>query len=117
MADGMTDYVTTRWYRAPELTLANEEYDNKIDVWSVGCIMAELYSRKPFLMGSDWKNQLFLILDLLAKPSEADTAFIQNENAKKFLKNFPSQPKGNMKYMFSDIDISPTGFDLLENLL
>lgn len=54
--EGMTDYVATRWYRAPELILANERYDSKVEIWSLGCIMAEMYLRKPFLMGSDWKN-------------------------------------------------------------
>lgn len=54
--EGMTDYVATRWYRAPELLLANENYDAKIEVWSVGCILAEMFLRKPFLMGTDWKN-------------------------------------------------------------
>lgn len=54
--ESMTDYVATRWYRAPELLLANENYDAKIEVWSVGCILGEMYLRKPFLMGTDWKN-------------------------------------------------------------
>lgn len=85
----MTDYVATRWYRAPELLLANENYDEKIEVWSVGCILAEMFLRKPFLMGSDWKNQLFLILDLLGTPKDSELDFIENANAKKFLKNFP----------------------------
>ena len=85
----MTDYVATRWYRAPELLLANENYDAKIEVWSIGCILAEMFLRKPFLMGTDWKNQLFLILDLVGSPSEEDTDFIENDNAKKFLGNFP----------------------------
>lgn len=89
--EGMTDYVATRWYRAPELILANEKYDSKIEMWSLGCIMAEMYLRKPFLMGTDWKNQLFLIIDLLGKPQESDTNFIENPNAKKFLKTFPSE--------------------------
>jgi len=47
----MTDYVATRWYRAPELLLSWKEYSNSVDVWSVGCIFAELLRRKPFLPG------------------------------------------------------------------
>lgn len=113
----MTDYVATRWYRAPELLLANENYDAKIEVWSVGCILAEMFLRKPFLMGTDWKNQLFLILDLLGSPSEEDTQFIENDNAKKFLGNFPSDLKDKMKDFFKDVEISDEGFDFLKKLL
>ena len=54
--ESLTDYVATRWYWAPELLLANLNYDTKIEIWSVGCILAEMYLRKPFLLGSDWKN-------------------------------------------------------------
>ena len=54
--ENLTDYVATRWYRAPELLLGNENYDEKIDIWSVGCILAEMFLKKPFLMGTDWKN-------------------------------------------------------------
>lgn len=56
----MTDYVTTRWYRAPELLLAWDEHFasglfglKKVDVWSVGCILAELLKRKPIFAGTD----------------------------------------------------------------
>lgn len=102
----MTDYVATRWYRAPELLLANEKYDAKVEVWSVGCILAEMYLRKPFLMGTDWKNQLFLILDLLGTPSEEDSSFIENENAKKFLGNFPQNFDNKLEQVFKDVNIS-----------
>lgn len=79
--------------------------------------MAEMFLRKPFLMGTDWKNQLFLILDLLGSPSEADTEFIENENAKKFLGNFPSDQKDKLKDFFKDSAMSAEGFDLLKRLL
>ncbi len=47
----MTEYVVTRWYRAPELLLSCDVYSGAIDVWSVGCILAELLLRKPFFPG------------------------------------------------------------------
>lgn len=47
----MTEYVVTRWYRAPELLLACSDYTAAIDVWSVGCIFAELLARKPLFPG------------------------------------------------------------------
>lgn len=49
----MTDYVATRWYRAPELLLGQTKYGPSVDVWSVGCILAELLGRKSFLCGSN----------------------------------------------------------------
>jgi serine/threonine protein kinase len=52
----MTEYIATRWYRAPELILSWKTYSEAIDVWSVGCILAELITRKPFLPGRDVKH-------------------------------------------------------------
>lgn len=51
----LTDYVVTRWYRAPEVVLLASEYTKSIDVWSVGCILCELVGRKPIFTG-DWNT-------------------------------------------------------------
>ena len=51
--DELTDYVTTRWYRAPELLLARTDYTASVDIWSVGVIFAELMKRKTLLPGND----------------------------------------------------------------
>lgn len=115
--DNMTDYVATRWYRAPELLLANEGYDAKIDIWSVGCILAEMYLRKPFLMGSDWKNQLYLIVDLMGTPKDEDLEFIENEKAKAFFKNFPYREHSKMDETFENVNPDKNGFDLLKKML
>jgi len=56
--DDLTEYVATRWYRAPEVILSWKEYTKQIDIWSVGCILAELYLRKPLFQGQDCKNIL-----------------------------------------------------------
>mmetsp|Transcript_19953 Transcript_19953/g.43666 ORF Transcript_19953/g.43666 Transcript_19953/m.43666 type:complete len:378 (-) Transcript_19953:354-1487(-) len=66
----MTEYVVTRWYRAPELLLSCEEYTASIDVWSVGCIFAELLGRKPLFPGKDYIHQLKLIIQVLGSPAE-----------------------------------------------
>ncbi len=52
----MTEYVATRWYRAPEIMLTFKEYTKAIDVWSVGCILAEMLSGKPLFPGKDCKD-------------------------------------------------------------
>lgn len=51
----MTEYVATRWYRAPEIMLTFKEYTKAIDVWSVGCILAEMLNGKPLFPGKDCK--------------------------------------------------------------
>ena len=54
----LTEYVVTRWYRAPEIMLACHEYSKPIDMWSVGCIFAELIQRKPYFPGEDYIDQV-----------------------------------------------------------
>jgi serine/threonine protein kinase len=48
----LTEYISTRWYRAPENIIKSSKYDNKIDVFAIGCIMAELYLMYPIFPGS-----------------------------------------------------------------
>ncbi|XP_057415910.1 mitogen-activated protein kinase 2-like isoform X2 [Lotus japonicus] len=62
--DFMTEYVVTRWYRAPELLLSCSEYTSAIDVWSVGCIFGEILTREPMFPGKDYVHQLRLITEL-----------------------------------------------------
>jgi mitogen-activated protein kinase 1/3 len=49
----MTEYVVTRWYRAPEVILNAKKYNEKLDVWSIGCILAEILGKQPLLPGND----------------------------------------------------------------
>lgn len=69
-------YVVTRWYRAPELMLSVRNYNAAIDVWSVGCILAEMLDRKPLCAGKHYIQQLKLISALLGKPTESDLRFV-----------------------------------------
>lgn len=50
----MTEYVATRWYRAPEIMLSFKRYGPAIDVWSIGCILAELLGGKPIFKGKEY---------------------------------------------------------------
>ncbi|PKU83933.1 Mitogen-activated protein kinase 2 [Dendrobium catenatum] len=63
-ADFMTEYVVTRWYRAPELLLNCSEYTAAIDIWSVGCILGEIVTREPLFPGKDYVHQLRLITEV-----------------------------------------------------
>lgn len=60
----MTEYVVTRWYRAPELLLNCSEYTAAIDIWSVGCIIMEIIKREPIFPGQDYVQQLLLITEV-----------------------------------------------------
>ena len=65
-----TDYVATRWYRAPELCGSFfAKYSPAIDIWSIGCIFAEILLGKPLFPGRNVVHQLELITDLLGTPS------------------------------------------------
>jgi len=63
--DFMTEYVVTRWYRAPELLLNCSEYTAAIDIWSVGCILGEIITRQPLFPGKDYVHQLRLVTEVL----------------------------------------------------
>ncbi|KAH3685821.1 hypothetical protein WICPIJ_003208 [Wickerhamomyces pijperi] len=64
----ITNYVATRWYRAPELLLSRRSYSKAVDMWAVGCIFAELYGRKPLFIGNDQVHQATEILKILGTP-------------------------------------------------
>ena len=67
----MTEYVTTRWYRAPEILLTTGSYDESIDMWAVGCVLAELLGRAPIFPGTDSATQVKLICETLGMPRRA----------------------------------------------
>jgi p38 MAP kinase len=66
----MTGYVTTRYYRAPEIMLTWQNYTYAVDTWSVGCILAEMILGKVLFPGRNHVHQFILITELLGKPSE-----------------------------------------------
>jgi protein kinase len=63
-----TEYVSTRWYRAPEIVLRHEFYNSPVDIWAAGCIMAELFTLKPLFQGTSETDQLFKICSILGTP-------------------------------------------------
>ncbi|KAI9001952.1 kinase-like domain-containing protein, partial [Gaertneriomyces semiglobifer] len=64
-----TEYVSTRWYRAPEVILHSTNYNSPIDIWAVGCIMAELLTLRPLFPGSSEIDQLYKIMSILGTPT------------------------------------------------
>ncbi|XP_065780559.1 mitogen-activated protein kinase 11 isoform X2 [Muntiacus reevesi] len=76
----MTGYVATRWYRAPEIMLNWMHYNQTVDIWSVGCIMAELLQGKALFPGNDYIDQLKRIMEVVGTPSPEVLAKISSEH-------------------------------------
>ena len=69
-----TDYVSTRWYRAPEVLLRSTMYSAPIDIWAVGCIMAELYTFRPLFPGNSEIDEIFKICSVIGTPDKKEWA-------------------------------------------
>ncbi|XP_048209032.1 cyclin-dependent kinase-like 4 isoform X2 [Perognathus longimembris pacificus] len=65
--DAYTDYVATRWYRAPELLVGDTKYGSSVDIWAIGCVFAELLTGQPLWPGKSDVDQLYLIIRTLGK--------------------------------------------------
>ena len=63
-----TDYVSTRWYRAPEILLRSTNYNSPVDIFALGCIMAELYTSRPLAPGQNENDQIFKLSQTLGTP-------------------------------------------------
>ncbi|KAH7463873.1 Extracellular signal-regulated kinase 1 [Phytophthora ramorum] len=115
----LTEYVVTRWYRAPEIMLGCMKYTREVDVWSMGCIFAEMMSRKPLFPGQDYIDQLHLIMNALGAPNDQELYFLTNARARKFM-NAEFQKRGPnptkpLAHMFTDSP--PDALDLLQKML
>ncbi|CAN1778261.1 Mitogen-activated protein kinase 4 [Linum perenne] len=113
--DFMTEYVVTRWYRAPELLLNCSEYTAAIDIWSVGCILGEVMTREPLFPGKDYVHQLRLITELIGSPDDASLGFLRSDNARRYVRQLPQFRKQNFSTRFPSM--SPGAVDLLEKML
>ncbi|XP_031387033.1 mitogen-activated protein kinase 7-like [Punica granatum] len=111
----MTGYVVTRWYRAPEVLLASRNYGQPIDIWSVGCIFAEILGRKPIFPGTCSLNQLQCIIGVLGTPKQADLDFIQSEKMRTYIKSLTYSSGTRLSSLFPQAD--PLGLDLLAKML
>ncbi|KAL2922001.1 Mitogen-activated protein kinase 16 [Bienertia sinuspersici] len=111
-----TDYVATRWYRAPELCGSFfSKYTPAIDIWSIGCIFAELLTGKPLFPGKNVVHQLDLMTDLLGTPSADAIARIRNEKARRYLSCMRKKKPIPFTHKFPNAD--PLAMRLLERML
>ncbi|CAK9009028.1 unnamed protein product [Durusdinium trenchii] len=140
----LTGHVVTRWYRAPELILLQENYTEAIDVWSVGCIYAELLGmlegnkmedRGPLFPGSscfplspdhkhktDYRyhtrgkhDQLNMIFNLLGTPTEADINLLERDDARRYIRCFAARDGDGIKSKFPCVDDDCV--DILDKML
>ena len=108
-----THEVVTLWYRAPEILLGEKHYCPAVDIWSVGCILAELVRKKVLFRGDSEIGQLYEIFRVLGTPSESEWAGVSALPDYKSV--FPKWPKARMGDLIPGMD--PSGVDLLERML
>ncbi|SCU92276.1 LAMI_0E09582g1_1 [Lachancea mirantina] len=112
----ITNYVATRWYRAPELILSYKKYTKAIDMWAVGCILAEFYGRKPAFMGQDSLHQVSEIMRFIGSPTYDVISKYASTRAWDFFAQRPQQKKLAWKsvYTFACDDAMSLLDDLLQ---
>lgn len=86
-----------------------------VDVWSVGCILAELLGGKPFLKGKDYVDQLNKILERLGSPDENTLQMIRQPRAREYVASLPHMPRIPFRHTFPNAN--PDALDLLERML
>ncbi|KEG10485.1 protein kinase [Trypanosoma grayi] len=109
-----TGYVSTRWYRAPEIILHSTHYNSPVDIWACGVIFAELYLCRPLFPGSSETDQLFKICSVLGapSPSEWDEGY---QLSRRSSMRFPTVAPTPLKQLLSNAP--PAAIDLIEQML
>ena len=97
------------------LRLLPQGYTKSIDIWSVGCILAEMLSNRPIFPGKHYLDQLNHILGVLGSPSQEDLECIINEKARSYLQSLPFKPKVPWAKLFPNADAK--ALDLLGKML
>jgi len=108
-----THEVITLWYRAPEILLGSQAYSMPVDIWSAGCIFAEMLAKRPLFPGDSEIDELFRIFRTLGTPTE--DIWRGCTGLPDFKPNFPKWSKQEMKKVVPGVD--PSAIDLLENML
>ncbi|KAJ3908274.1 kinase-like domain-containing protein [Lentinula edodes] len=130
----MTGYVSTRYYRAPEIMLTWQKYDVAVDIWSTGCIFAEMLEGKPLFPGKDRASHAFIycrscslsasivdvdqfsiITQLLGTPPDDVIETIASENTLRFVQSLPKRERVPFSQKLRTND--PHALDLLEKML
>ena len=111
----MTGYVQTRWYRAPEVILNWTTYNQTADVWSVACIMGEMYKGHALIKGENFNDQIIKIFSLVGSPDENTIAKFSCKEAISTVNNFVKYEKQDFRIFFGTEDLE--AIDLLDRML
>jgi len=104
-------YICSRYYRAPELILGEEQYNTAIDIWSVGCVVAEMFLGEPIFPGNSSKDQLLKIMQILGTPTQQEVT----EMCKKSKAKLPQIQGTGLKKKFRS-GTNPLVIDLLQKV-
>ncbi|CAL8104178.1 unnamed protein product [Calicophoron daubneyi] len=111
----LTEYVATRWYRAPEILLACHSYTKGVDMWSLGCILGEMLSGSPLFPGTSTLDQIERIIAGLPKPSTEDLACLQSPYSASILEKASVRQRRPLQNILSNAD--GAAMDLLYRML
>ncbi|XP_017878843.1 mitogen-activated protein kinase 15 isoform X2 [Ceratina calcarata] len=111
----LTDYVATRWYRAPEILVASKRYTKGIDMWSLGCILGEMLLGKPLFPGSSTINQVERIMATLPPPTREDLISVSAGYGTNLLEKTPNGPRRSLTDLLPEV--SEKALDLISNLI
>uniref|UniRef100_A0A673J708 Mitogen-activated protein kinase 15 n=1 Tax=Sinocyclocheilus rhinocerous TaxID=307959 RepID=A0A673J708_9TELE len=112
----LTEYVATRWYRAPEILLGSSRYTKGVDMWSIGCILGEMLLGKPLFPGTSTINQIEKIMSAIPHPSTEDVLAIRSEYGASVIQRMLLRPQ----VPFDEIlpaSVPPDALDLVQRLL
>ncbi|KAL7695087.1 cell division related protein kinase 2 cdc2-related kinase [Lotmaria passim] len=110
-----THEVVTLWYRAPEILLGEKHYTPAVDMWSVGCIFAELARRKVLFRGDSEIGQLFEIFQVLGTPVDAEGSWPGVSRLPDYRDVFPKWPAKRLGQVLPEL--TPDAIDLLSRML
>jgi len=101
----LTDYVATRWYRAPEILAGSQSYGTEVDLWSLGCIFGEMLGGKPVFAGTSTLNQFERIVEVLGIPTEQQEESLKSAFTKTMLESL-STDKAKTKQKSRDDQVA-----------
>lgn len=111
----LTDYVATRWYRAPEILLGSHSYTKAVDMWSIGCIIGEMHLGKPMFWGKSTLDQIEKVFTVTGMPSKSDIEAIDSPHASKIISSLPPIEKPDLKTLIPGAP--DDALDLMEKLM
>ncbi|TKS88418.1 Mitogen-activated protein kinase 15 [Collichthys lucidus] len=112
----LTEYVATRWYRAPEILLGSTRYTKGVDMWSLGCILGEMLLGKALFPGTSTINQIEKIMSAIPHPSPEDVLAIKSEYGSSVIQRMLLKPQVPLEDLLQP-SVPPDALDLLRGLL